>query len=167
MTRKLVGCWWTAALVGLLAGCAGPDKAAPGEDEEQVREAFTAFQEALKAKDGDKLWSLLDEDGQADVERAAKAAREAYAKADAGERAKQEKELGLTGEELAALKGPGFLKSKRFHGKYDEIPESKVDKVTVQGDKATVNYTEPDGDKEKHPLVRQGGQWKLTLPKGP
>src|SRR5262249_6608833 len=85
MTRKLVGCWWTAALVGLLAGCGGSDKAAPGADEEQAREAFTAFQKALEAKDGDKLWSMLDEDAQADVERAAKAAREAYAKADPDE----------------------------------------------------------------------------------
>jgi hypothetical protein len=167
MTRKLVGCWWTAALVGLLAGCAGSDKAAGGgKDEEQAREAFTAFQKALAAKDGDKLWSMLDEDAQADVERAAKAAREAYAKADPDERAKQEKALGLSGKELESLKGPVYLRSKRFLGKYDEVPESKVEQVTVQGDKATVNYTEPDGDKEKHPLLRQGGQWKVTLPKG-
>jgi hypothetical protein len=126
------------------------------------------LQEALKAKDADKVWSLLDADSQADAERAAKAARDAYAKAAPGERAEQEKALGLAGAELTSLKGPGFLKTRRFQGKYDEISESKIDKVVVQGEKAAVNYTEPDGDKEKLTLVREGGRWKVSLamPKG-
>jgi hypothetical protein len=33
----------------------------------------------------------------------------------------------------------------------------------VDGDKATVFYTEEDGDKEKLSLVRQGGKWKFFL----
>jgi hypothetical protein len=150
----------------LLAGCAGGGKpeGGPNKDEAPVREAFTALQEAIKAKDADKIWALLDEDSQADAERAARDVRDSYAKADAAERAKQEKALGLSGEKLAALDGKGFLKTSRFHGKYDEIPDSKIEKITIGGDNAAVNYLEPDGDKEKLVLVRQAGKWKFTVP---
>lgn len=154
----------------MLAGCdtktGGTSAPAAGtaKDEEQVRQVFLDFQSALKARDPDKVWALLDADSQAEAERAAQAIQAAYAKATAAEKAEMEKALGLDGKELAALKGPGFLKSKRFHGKYDEVPESKLEKVTVQGDAASVNYTEPDGDKEKFSLVRQEGHWKLSIP---
>lgn len=167
MTRPRARTPTAMLLFALLAGCAAPqDKpaATANKDEEAVRAAFTALQEALKAKDAGKLWALLDEDSQADAERAAQAVREAYGKAAAGEKAEQEKALGLPGAELAALKGQGFLKTARFHGKYDEIPDSKVEKVAVQGDTAAVSYVEPDGDKEKLAFVRQGGKWKVTLP---
>jgi hypothetical protein len=133
-----------------------------GEDE--VREAFAAFQAALKAKDAEKLWTLLDAESQADAERAAQAVKAAYEKAGADDKAQQEKALGLSSTELSSLSGRGFLKSKRFHGKYDELPGSKIDKITIQGDSATVNYTETDGDKEKLTLVRQEGRWKVTVP---
>src|SRR5262249_48959655 len=132
-------------------------------EEGPVRQAFTALQDALKAKEADKLWDMLDADSQAEAERAANAIQTAYAKANAKEKAEQEKSLGLPGAELAGLTGKGFLKTKRFQGKYDEIPESKVDKVSVQEDKATLNYVEPDGDREKLTLVRHEGQWKISL----
>jgi hypothetical protein len=131
---------------------------------EQVREAFAAFQKALKATDAEKIWSLLDDDSQADAEREAASIRTAYTKADGEAKKKQEKELGVSGAELADLKGVGFLKTRRFLGKYDEVPESKVEKVDLQGDMAVVHYVEPDGDKEKFNLVRQGGKWKLSVP---
>jgi hypothetical protein len=152
-------------LSSLVAGCAKPaaSTAAKGEDE-SVRQTFTALQAALKGKDADQVWDLLDTESQADAERAAKAVQEAYTKASPEAKAEQEKALGLPGAELGALAGKGFLKTKRFLGKYDEVSESKVEKVTVQGDTATVNYTEPDGDKEKLSLVRQGGRWKVSLP---
>jgi hypothetical protein len=35
--------------------------------------------------------------------------------------------------------------------------------VSVDGNKATVDYTEADGDQEKLHLVRQDGKWKLSL----
>src|SRR6476619_5294072 len=90
------------ALLGLLIGCISTDKpAASSKEEKQVQEVFTAFQQALKAKDLGKLWALLDADSQADANRAAKSVREAYAKASAAEKAEQEKALGLKGEELA------------------------------------------------------------------
>src|SRR5262249_42794639 len=135
-----------------VAGCSNPTGPTPSKgtqvsDEEQVRQTFAAFQEALKAGDADKLWALLDDDSRADAERIAQTARDSYAKASPAEKADQEKGLGLPGAELAGLKGPGFLKTKRFLGTYDEVPESKLEKVAVKGDTATVGYVEPDGDK--------------------
>jgi hypothetical protein len=152
-------------LGSLAAGCTKPAASnAPKGEDEPVRQTFAALQAALKAKDADKLWALLDSESQADAERAAKAVQEAYTKAPPEAKTEQEKALGLPGAERSGLTGKGFLKTKRFLGKYDEVSESKIDKVTVQGDSATVNYTEPDGDKEKLSLVRQSGQWKVSLP---
>jgi hypothetical protein len=105
----------------------------------------------------------LDSRSQAEAEQAAKSIQTAYAKAGAEEKAKQEEALGLTAGELSGLTGKGFLKTKRFPGKYRELPESTIEKVTVEGDNATVHYLEPDGDKEKLILVRQEGQWKVWL----
>jgi hypothetical protein len=147
----------------LASGCSKTTQNAPGT-EDPVRESFTALQDALRARDADKLWKLLDSESRAEAERVAKAVQAAYARADPAQKSEQEKSLGLPGAELAALTAAGFLKTKRFHGKYEELSESKIDKVTIQGDKATVAYTEPDGDKEKLSLVQQEGQWKVSLP---
>jgi hypothetical protein len=166
MIRKPALLAWTMVLFSLVAGCSGSGTpAGPAKEEEEVRQTFTALQKALKARDADKIWSLLDADSRADAEAAARTIREAYAKATPAERAEQEKALGLPGAELAKLDGPGFVKTKRFHGKHDEIPDSKIEKVVVQGDKATVHYIEPDDDKIKLPLVREKDQWKVYLPK--
>jgi len=143
------------------AGCSGTAGTSSG-DEKQVRQAFTALQEALKAKDAEKIWGLLDADGQADAESRARAVRDAYAKASPAEKAKQEKQLGLPGKELSTLKGIGYLKTRLFLGKHHEIPDSEIEKVTVQGDQATVFYVEEDGDHEKLKLVREGGKWKVS-----
>src|SRR5262249_50402162 len=151
-------------MLGLAIGCSSERQAPQSKNEDQVREAFAVFQTALKARDADKLWTLLYTESQGDADRAAQAGKVAYEKAGADDKAEQEKALGLAGAELSSLSGRGFLKTKRFHGKYDEVPESKVDKITVQGDSATVTYIEPDGDKEKITLVRQEGRWKITLP---
>ena len=132
-----------------------------------MRERFEELQAALKAGDADKLWALLDPKSQADAEAAAKSAHTAYAAASPEEQAKMQKDLGLSGPELLALSGKTYLKTERFRGKFHEVPESKIDKVTVQGDTATVNYIESDGDKVKLNLVKQGGQWKVTLPMPP
>ncbi len=160
--------WMMLACVAFALGCAKTTDVPAAGGDERVRESFVALQAALKARDADKLWPLLDDESRADAERAAKAVQETYAKADAAEKAEQEKALGLAGPELAGLTGKGFLKTKRFHGKYEELSQSTIDKITVQGDQATVAYTEPDGDKEKLTFVRQGGQWRasLAMPKG-
>ncbi len=155
--------------VALASGCSqpsassSPQGAGAAAPEEAVKEVVKSLQQALKAHDADKVWSLLDADSREDAERAAKAVREAYAKADAVAKAQQEKDMGLPGAELAGLTGIGFLKTSRFQGKYDELPDGKIEKVTVQGDAATVAYVEPDGDKEKLTLVRREGKWNVSL----
>jgi len=161
--NRILAC---VAPIVLALGCSNPAAPTPLQpgDEEQVRQTFAAFQAGLKARDAQKVWAVIDSDSQADAERAAEAVRTAYGKADAAGKAEQEKALGLGGAELASLNGQGFLKTRRFHGKYDEVPDSKVESVAIQGDKATVNYVEADGDKEKFTLVREGGKWKLTVP---
>jgi hypothetical protein len=126
-------------LVVFAAGCTPATPPAEGRDERPVRDAFTAFQAALKAHDGDKLWELIDADSQAGAERAGKAVN---------------------------LSGKDFVKSDHFGGQkqLDELPGGKIEKVSVQGDKATVNYVEADGDHEKLKMVREGGQWKVSAP---
>src|SRR5262249_45283292 len=109
-------------------------------------------------------WMLLDSKSRADAERVANAVRAAYAKARPAEKAEQEKSLGLSGSELAGLTGKGFLKTKRFEGKYHDMPGSTGEKVVVQGEGATVHYLESDGDHEKAVFVRQDGQWRVWLP---
>lgn len=156
--------WAFVCFLVLAGGCAKPTDHSSAKEEGAVRQTVAAFQTALKERDADKLWQLLDTESRADAERAAKAIQAAYAKATAEDKAEQEKALGLPGAELSGLPGKDFLKTKRFHGKYDELPDSKIEKVTVQGDQATVAYVEPDGDKEKLTLVRQEGQWKLSVP---
>jgi hypothetical protein len=151
-------------VLALAGGCSTKptDRPVP-DDEGAVRERFAELQSAIKNHDADTLWALLDSKSRADAERAAKATQTAHAKASAEEKAKQEEGLGLTGTEVAGLTGVGFLKTKRFQNKYHELPDSKLEKVAVQGDNATVHYLEPDGDKEKLILVRQDGQWKVWL----
>jgi hypothetical protein len=165
MTRFRAGLLVVTAAV---AGCSGSPGAAPSAaasvEEDQVKQTFAAFQKAMRAKDADKVWELLDDESRAEATRVAKAISDGFTKATAEEKDKQAAALGLPAADLSALTGTGFLKTKRFLGKYDEVSESKLEKVVVVGDKATVNYTEPDGDKEKFAAVREGGQWKLTVP---
>src|SRR5256885_16672581 len=94
-----------------------------GEDD--IRKAFTALQKAIKAKDGDKIWALIDPDSQADANRAAKAVQSAFAKVGDNDKADFAKKYGLTAKELADMNGKLFLKSERFHTKYHEVPGSK------------------------------------------
>ncbi len=156
----------TVLFCAIAFGCSSPTPpvASAGKDEESVRQVFAALQAAIKASDADKIWELLDGDSKADADKAAATVRESFTKADAAAKAELEIALAVTAAELGILTGKSFLKSKRFSGKYNEIPESKIDKVTVQGDAATVFYTEPDGDKEKLSLVRQDGKWTFSVP---
>ena len=155
MNRLLVGAM-------LLAGAV----AAPwclGAEEDNVRAAFTAFQAALKSGDGEKIWPLLDAKTQAAADKAATALKTNYGKAKPADKTALEKAYGLSAAEIVGVTGKVYLKSKRFAGKYHEIPGSKFDKATVDGDKAIVNYTEEDGDKEKLSLVREDGKWKVSI----
>ena len=161
LTKRLVH----LAVILAAVGCSKPAaQSAAGSEEEAVQKAFAAFQEAMKAKDGEKLFGLLDAESQADAERAAQSVKDAYAKATPAEKGEKEKELGLSAAEVAALDAKGFLKSKRFLGRWHEIPDSKFEKATAQGEKATLNYVEQDGDHEKLSYVKQGGAWKVSIP---
>jgi hypothetical protein len=133
-----------------------------GEDE--IRQAFTQLQKAIKARDPEAIWGLIDGDSQADANRAAKAVQAAYAKAGDTSKGDFAKKYGLTAKELAAMNGKLFIKSDRFHGKYYEVPGSKFDTVKVKGDTARMTYIEDDGDKEKFSLVRKKGEWKFIIP---
>jgi hypothetical protein len=153
-------------LVLLLASCASSEKAANKKDsgqEQAVRQTFTAFQDAVKAKDGAKLWDLLAKESQGDAEQKAKEIAAAYQKATPEGKAEQEKALGLSADELAKLSAPAYLKSNRFYGANHEVPGSKIDSVSMQGDEATVSYIEEDGDKVKLSFVREGDKWKAVV----
>ena len=139
---------------------AGSQLLAGGQDE--VRQAFASLQKAIKASDADAIWCLIDSDSQADANRAAKAVQAAYGKAK--DKADFEKRYGLVAKDLIDMNGKLFVKSNRFHGKYYEVPGGKIDSITIKGDKARVNFTEEDGDKEKISLVRMKSQWRFTLP---
>ncbi len=122
------------------------------------------LQIALKANNPDAVWNLLDADSQADADRKAKTARDAHGKADDAGKKDLEKQLGLDAAGIAALSGRTYLKTTFFQGEYEELAESKIDKVTAKGNEATVDYTEPDGDKKKLKLVKADGKWKVFLP---
>jgi hypothetical protein len=161
--------WWKHVTLLLLAALvpalAAPQPAlAQGKAEDELRQAFGQLQGAIKAKDAAKIWPLLDTDTQADAAKVAKKLKATYLKADDKEKAERQTNLGLTADEFAKLDGTMLLKTKRFLGKYDEIPDSKITGVTVQADSAVVNYLEPDGDKEKLTYTRQDGKWKAAMP---
>ena len=173
MLRKTYPLGWIGFFaLAFIGGCTAKPTTAThpvADDETAVREKFAALQQAVDKSDTEKIWTLMDSKSRSEAERMAQAVQAAYAKASADEKASQEKDLGLTATEVAGLTGPGVLKTKRFQHKYHELPESKIEKVTIQGDNATVHYLEPDGDKEKLIFVRQEGHWKawLALPKLP
>jgi hypothetical protein len=149
-------------LVLVLAGC-GKTNSEAGKEQDQVRQAFADLQAAIKDRNADKLWALLDSDSQLDADRVAKLAKEGHAKGQAKEKQTLEKTLGLTAKEIAGLTGKSFLKTAAFHNKVHEIPDSKLKKVTVQGEKARVIYVEEDGDEERLDFIRQDKQWKVSL----
>jgi hypothetical protein len=160
-------------LIVLLIGCtptpsgktAGGDAKAKKADqsEDEIKQAFVSLQGAIKAKDAEKTWGLLAKESQDDADREAKAVKEAFAKAADKDKAEYEKKLELTGKELADMTGKHYVKSRRFYGKYHEIPDSKVEKVVVTGESGTVHYIEEDGDKIKQEVVRETGQWKFVM----
>jgi len=160
------GLKWCPVVVLAVVACAllsQPAHSAQGKAEDEVKDAFGKLQGAIKAKDNGKIWGLLDTDSQADAERTAKVVKGLYKKANDKEKGEHEKDLGLSAAEINKLDGQLLLKTKAFLAKYDEIPGSKITGVTIQGDSATLNYLEADGDKEKLTYTRQEGKWKAAL----
>jgi hypothetical protein len=134
-----------------------------GDADAEIRQIFTDFQSAVKARDGAKLWDLLAEDSRQDADRKAKAVAEDFNKSDDKQKAEMAKNLDVPASDLKQLDAKGYLKTKQFFGKYHEVPDSKVDKVTVTGDKAQVIYLEEDGDRVPMKLEREKGHWKLIV----
>jgi hypothetical protein len=162
MPRQVFPTLILAALAA--AGCSKTaDSAAPPSAEADVRAAVAALQEAVKAKDAARVWDLLDAKSQSDADQAAAAVQGKLKAADAAGKAELEKQYGLPPADLEKLDGPGYLRTAVFWAKYHELPESKITEVHVTGKKATVYYTEPDGDKEKFDLAQRDGKWKAQL----
>lgn len=136
MHRRHWSAWLVPVVLTLTAGCQQPPDTRP--DGLGVQDAFAAFQKALKDRDADRIWDLLSTQSQADVERAAK-------------------KINVPARE--------FLKKDEFYRKpLDEVPEAKFTGVTATGDRASVSYTEADGDKLQLGFVKEGGKWKVSLP---
>jgi hypothetical protein len=169
--------WRPGLLVlALIAGCsskpAGPAPTAatagPSEDESaQVRRRFAELEAAIKAHDAGRIWDLLCTRSQSDAERIARAARDAYAKAGPDEKTQQAQAFGLSDQQLTELTGKDVINGKRFRKKFDDLPGSKVEGVSVEKESATIRYTDTEGDHEKLIFLRQGGAWKawLTIPR--
>jgi hypothetical protein len=160
-----------AAVVLLIAGCSGgakrtdEDTGAKRTDEDRVRQTFIAFQNALKARDADNVWALLDSDSQAEAKRACEAVQARYVEADAKRKKELEESTGLSAAELTGPpSGVLFVKTKLFYEKYDEVPGSQIlDVPLISGDTATVRYREADGDEEELSLTHQQGEWKVSI----
>jgi hypothetical protein len=167
MKRILCG-WWLVVGAAGLVGCAAkaPEnkaKETAQKGEEEIKQAFASLQDAIKTKDADKIWNLLDKDSQDDADREARIVKESYAKLPDTDKAGLEKKMELTAKELTGMSGKDYVKSKRFYGKHHEIPGSKVDRITVAGAGATLVFIEEDGDKITTKLARDNGQWKFNL----
>jgi hypothetical protein len=154
---------WAAPLLTL---CLLTPTSVRADDEADVKKVFADLQKALKAKDAEQIWPLLDAATQKTAEREAETIKTGYLKTAAKDRPKLEKALGMSADELSKLTGKTYLKSKKFLGKNNEVADGKVTRVAVDGDKATVFYTEEDGDKVKMELVRQDGKWKVVMAVG-
>jgi hypothetical protein len=164
MARITLWRGWPLLLLALAAGCTGSTSStpSPSQDEAKVRAAFEDVQKALKAKDADKLWGLLDSTSQKDADRAAKAWQDKLAKAEPDQ---IKKDLGISADELPKLTGKSFLKTEAFFEKeIDELAQStKIDNIKIEGDKATVFYKDPKGETDKVTFTRQDGQWRVHL----
>jgi hypothetical protein len=156
-------------LLAVAAGCArgpanpAPPAGQPADAEASVREKFQELQAAYKARDTERIWTLIAGKSQAEAEAQAKVLRTAYEKADAGKRTQMEKDEGLSGQELARLTGKTFLRTSRFHHKQNEVATSTIERVTAGPDTATVYYLEQDDDHEKMHFFLEDGQWKAWI----
>jgi len=153
-------------LVLAVLGCSNTaPSAAAASEQEQVKAAFVTLQKALKDRNVDQVWDLLDKVSQADAEKQAKAWKDHLGKAEAD---KVKKDLGITLDELAKLNGKSYLRTEAFFEKEieelvqtKEIQEVKID--PSRKDEATVYYLDPKGERDHVKFFRQGGKWLARL----
>jgi hypothetical protein len=165
------------ALIALafLVGCTPPTPNKPDgakkseavgaadKNEEEIKTAFAALQSAVKAEDVDKIWGLLAKDSQDEAEREAKVVRDGFGKLTNKKKAAFQEKMGLSAKEMTEMTGKLYLKSKPFTEEVDDLPDSKLDKVVVAGESATVHYTDEEGKRETIDVVREQGQWKFDV----
>jgi hypothetical protein len=156
---------WDKKLIALLASICIALSAdqVMAQDSEALRKQFAEVQKAVQSKDAGKLWELLGSKSQGDAEKIAREIRETFAKGTAEEKRKQAETLGLDAKDLNQLTGKAYLMSAPVWRKLKELPESKIARIVLTGDNATLHYLETDGDKEKMIFVRQGNDWKAWL----
>jgi hypothetical protein len=121
------------------------------------------LQKAVKEENIDAVWDLLDPDTQEDAEEQAKKAQELYASGDALLRKDLEKRHEFKAGDFANLNGRNYVRSKLFWEEIEDLPASRIRGVSVDGDKAEVAYTEPDGKDETLELTRVDGKWKVVV----
>jgi hypothetical protein len=157
--------------LALVAGCARQEaqetkqeKASSEDTAARVKARFGELQAAAKAGDEERLWALLADKSRTDAERIAKEVRSAYAAAGAEGKKRQEESLGLSGKELAELTGKGYLRTKRFRRKANEIAGGEYKKVNVEKESARVSFFDPEDNETEHvQFVREAGEWKAWL----
>ena len=152
-----------AALLVIGCNSPAPTPTTSASEEDRLKRVFADFQKAFENQKADQMWPLLDSATQASAEKIADTHRTAYAKESAPEKTAREKKLGLAGAEIAKLTGTSYLNAKPFRDHYHDVPEYKVVKTAVNGDKAGMDLLADDGDKAKFDLVRSGESWKFVL----
>lgn len=157
-------------VAGFLIGCSSSSREKKsgeraGDAEADVKSAFASLQAAVKGKDADKIWALLDKDSRLDADREAKAVKEAFGKLSDAEKPEFEKKLGLSSAELTNMTGKTYVKSQRFYGKHHEITDSTVKSIKLDKDAGQLTYEENDDDHDKVTLAlsHEEGQWKFAM----
>jgi hypothetical protein len=155
-----------AVLLGTI-GCAKTPEAVPVDQEPAVRARFEELQRALKERDTEGLTRLLAMQSQADAQGVARFVRLSFARADDKTREHYRKELGISPDEMMRFNGPMFFKTQPFLKRYKEVIDGKIERISIQGDNATLYYRDEEGEQEKLLLVREEGEWKFWLPMPP
>ena len=154
------------ALLGAI-GCAKTPEAAPVDEEPAVRARFEELQKALKERDPERLNRLLAIESQANAHFVAHTLRSAFARADEKTLERYRKELGISLEDMTRFNGPMFLKTRPFLAEYARLSDAMLERVSIQGENATVSCRNEEGELEKLFLIRQDGEWKFQLPMPP
>lgn len=155
-----------AALLGAI-GCAKTPEAARVDQEPVIRARFEELQKALKEHDPERLNLLLAIESQANAQGIAYSLRRAFTRADEKTIERYRKELGISLEDMTRFNGPMFFKTRPFLAKYGEVADGKFERVSIQGDNATLYYRDEEGEQEKLLLVHENGEWKFWLPMPP
>lgn len=135
--------------------------------EEEITTVVTNLQAAVKAKDADKIWDLLDTQSQKVLEAEALRIKQHYAKLAAEDKSAYETKLGLSRQELAEMTGKLYVKLIPFYDKvFNKIPDSKFEKIEQTAPlTAIVHCTSRDGSAAKLDVFREAVRgWKIIVP---